>query len=118
MYMPGAAEVYRIEDDFRGRMREERHAVRQEKSRPIVDDHAPWLTEQLARISQKTKLARTGHYTLSRWDGLARSIDDGRFEVDSNTVGRSCHQVDSSQSEKRVVRKVPMPAMSIGRPLN
>ncbi len=49
-------------------------------SRPIIDSLAPWLTEQLALISQKTKLAEAIRYTLSRWDGLTRFIDDGRIE--------------------------------------
>ncbi len=37
------AELYRIEDDIRGRSAEQRLAVRQEKSRPIVADLEPWL---------------------------------------------------------------------------
>jgi transposase len=28
-------------------------------------------------------------YTLSRWEGLARFLSDGRIEIDSNTVERS-----------------------------
>ena len=87
------AELYRIEDDIRGRMREERCAVRQDRSRPIVDDLAPWLAEQLVRISQTTKLAEAIRYTLSRWDGLTRFIDDGRIEIDSNTVERSIRPI-------------------------
>ena len=63
------AELYKIEDDIRGITHEERRAVRQETSRPIIDSLAPWLTEQLALISQKTKLAEAIRYTLSRWDG-------------------------------------------------
>ena len=58
-----------------------------------VDDLAPWLTEQLALISQKTKLAEAIRYTLSRWDGLTRFIDDGRIEIDSNTVERSIRPI-------------------------
>ena len=87
------AELYKIEDDIRGRTHEERRAVRQDKSRPIVDDLAPWLTEQLALISQKTKLAEAISYTLSRWDGLTRFINDGRIEIDSNTVERSIRPI-------------------------
>ncbi len=70
------AELSRIEDDIRGRTHEERRAVRQAKSRPIADNLAPWLTEQLARVSHKTKLAEAIRYTLSRWDGLTRFIDE------------------------------------------
>ena len=74
-------------------MREERRAVRQDKSRPIVDDLSPSLTEQLARISLKTKLAEAIRYTLSHWNGLTRFIDDGRIEIGSNTVERSIRPI-------------------------
>src|ERR1700720_3220778 len=49
--------LYRIEDEIRGRSAEDRRAVRQERSLPLVAAFQPWLREQLSRISQKTKLA-------------------------------------------------------------
>jgi transposase len=39
-------------------------------------------------LSQKTKLAEAIRYALSRWEGLTRFINDGRIEIDSNTVER------------------------------
>ncbi len=78
---------------IRGANHEERRIARQSKSRPIADSLAPWLTEQLALISQKTKLAEAIRYTLSRWDGLTSFIDDGRIEIDSNTVERSIRPI-------------------------
>jgi transposase len=80
------AELYRIEDDIRGLSADERRAVRQERSRPIVAELEPWLREKLGLISQKTKLAEAIRYTLSRWEGLTRFLDDGRIEIDSNVV--------------------------------
>jgi len=87
------AELYRIEDDIRGRSAEQRRVVRQEKSRPIIADLESWLREKLGLISQKTKLAEAIRYTLSRWNGLSRFLDDGRVEIDSNTVERSIRPV-------------------------
>jgi hypothetical protein len=83
------AELYRIEDDIRGRSADERRTARQERSRPIVAELEPWLREKLGLISQKTKLAEAIRYTLSRWEGLTRFLDDGRIEIDSNVVERS-----------------------------
>ncbi|WP_040622176.1 IS66 family transposase, partial [Rhodovulum sp. PH10] len=51
------ARLYAVEAEIRGRPAEERRAVRQQKSRPIVADLEPWLREKLALISRKTKLA-------------------------------------------------------------
>ncbi|WP_108610592.1 IS66 family transposase [Aminobacter sp. MSH1] len=87
------AELYRVEDDIRGRSAEQRRAVRQEKSRPIVADLEPWLREKLGLISQKTKLAEAIRYTLSRLDGLSRFLDDGRIEIDRNIVERSIRPI-------------------------
>ncbi|MFC3320720.1 IS66 family transposase [Mesorhizobium cantuariense] len=83
------AELYRIEGDIRGRSTDERHAMRQDRSRPVITDLEPWLREKLGLISQKTKLAEAIRYTLSRWQSLSRFLDDGRIEIDSNTVERS-----------------------------
>ena len=40
-------------------------------------------------MSRKSKLAQAIRYGLSHWDGLVRFLDDGRVEIDSNTVERS-----------------------------
>lgn len=87
------AELYRIEDDIRGRSAEQRRAVRQEKSLSITVALEPWLREKLRLISRKTKLAEAIRYTLSRWEGLSRFLDDGRIEIDSNAVERSIRPI-------------------------
>lgn len=87
------ADLYKIEDDIRGRSADERRAMRQDNSRAIVVDLEPWLREKLGLISQKTKLAEAIRYTLSRWQGLSRFLDDGRIEIDSNTVERSIRPI-------------------------
>jgi hypothetical protein len=81
--------LYEIETHIRGRCPDERRAVRQDKSRIIVDELESWLRGKLQMISQKTKLAEAIRYALSRWKGLTRSIDEGRIEIDSNVVERS-----------------------------
>jgi len=85
--------LYRIETEVRGRSADERRAVRQVKSRPVIDDLKPWLAAKLGLISQKTKLAEAIRYALSRWEGLTRFIDDGRIEIDSNPVERSIRPI-------------------------
>ena len=87
------AALYAVEKDIRGRGADERRAVRQQRSRPLIDALEPWLRAKLALISQKSKLAVTIRYTLSRWEGLTRFIDDGRIELDNNTVERSIRPI-------------------------
>ena len=83
------ASLYAVEKDIRGRFPDERRAARRERSRPIVAELEPWLRARLALISKKSKLAEAIRYALARWEGLCRFLDDGRIEIDSNTVERS-----------------------------
>ena len=87
------AELYHVEDDIRGQTAEARRAMRDERSRPIIAELEPWLREKLGLISQKTKLAEAIRYTLSRWEGLTRFLEDGRIEIDSNVVERSIRPI-------------------------
>ena len=83
------AALYKIEGEIRGRSAEERRSVRQERSRPLVAALEVWLHEKLALISQKSTLAGAIRYALTRWAGLSLFLEDGRVEIDSNTVERS-----------------------------
>ena len=87
------AALYRIEDDIRGHSAEERHAVRQQRTLPLVKAFEPWLREKLSLISQKTKLAEAIRYALTRWTGLCLFLDDGRVEIDNNTVERAIRPI-------------------------
>lgn len=83
------AALYRIEAEIRGRSADQRRAIRQERTRPLVEDLEPWLRSKLQLISQKTKLAAAIRYTLSRWQGLCLFLEDGHVEIDNNVVERS-----------------------------
>jgi len=85
--------LYRIEADIRGRPAEDRRAVRQAQSRPVVEALGPWLKARLETVSRKGKLAEAIRYALSRWEGLSRFLDDGRIEIDSNTVERAIRPI-------------------------
>ena len=83
------AKLYAIDAAVRGQSPEQRRAARQEKSRPVVDELRRFLDAKLARLSRKSKLAEAIRYALTRWEGLTRFLDDGRVELDSNTVERT-----------------------------
>jgi transposase len=87
------AALYAIEAEIRGRSADERRAVRQERSRPLVDGLKLWFEAQLVRLSGKSKLAEAIRYALNQWDGLRRFLDDGRIEMDTNTVERSMRPI-------------------------
>jgi transposase len=81
--------LYAIEDEVRGLSAEQRRAVRHDRSREIVDDLRQFIEARNRQVSAKSKLGEAIRYTLTRWDGLVRFLDDGRVDLDSNTVERS-----------------------------
>jgi transposase len=83
------AMLYAVEDELRGASAEQRRAVRQERSRAIVDDLRRYLDARSRQVSAKSKLGEAIRYALSRWDGLTRFLDDGCIDLDSNVVERS-----------------------------
>ena len=82
------AELYRIEDEIRGRPPDARRTVRQEKSKPRIEALKAYLEEQLGRVSGKMPVAKAIRYMLSHWDGLCVFLADGRVELDTNTIER------------------------------
>jgi len=83
------AQLYAIEDEVRGAPVEHRRQIRSERSRVIIDDLHQYLDARNRQVSAKAKLGEAIRYALTRWDGLSRFLDDGRIDLDSNTVERS-----------------------------
>jgi transposase len=83
------ATLYAIEKTIRGYSADERRAMRQERSKPLVLAFKAWLEQQLARVSGKATIAEDIRYALNHWEGLTRFLDDGRIELDTNIVERS-----------------------------
>jgi transposase len=81
--------LYAIEDEVRGSSAEQRRAIRDDRSRVIVDDLRQYLEARNRQVSAKSKLGEAIRYTLTRWDGLTRFLDDGRIDLDNNVVERS-----------------------------
>jgi transposase len=82
------AELYAIEAEIRGRGAEARRQVRHERTRPLVEDLKAYLEARLASVSGKSPLAGAIRYMLGRWAKLCVFLDDGRVEMDTNTVER------------------------------
>ena len=83
------AKLYEIETGIRGKSADERIAVREHLSAPLVDALKTWLEQQLTRVSGKSNTAKAIRYGLRHWEGLVRFLDDGRIELDTNIVERS-----------------------------
>jgi len=80
------AALYAIEAEIRGRGPEERRAVRQARSKPLVEALGVWLGAQKERLSGSSKMGEAVRYILNSWGPLGVFLDDGRVEMDSNRV--------------------------------
>ena len=87
------AALYEIEARVRGDTPYARHAMRQAESRPLVADLRRWFEAQLAKLPARSTTADAINYALNHWDGLARFLDDGRIDLDTNAVERAIRPV-------------------------
>ena len=86
-------ELYAIEKTIRGKIPEERLAVRQKQSKPLINAFEKWFTDHCARISRKSPLGEALSYIAKYWQGLILFIQDARIEMDSNTVERTIRPI-------------------------
>jgi transposase len=94
------AEFYSIDAEMRGRSPEERRSVRQARTKPLVYDTFDWLEEQLKHVPGRLKTAEVIRYVLNHREGLTRFLDDGRLELDNNTVERAIRPIALNRKNK------------------
>lgn len=82
-------ELYKIEDEIRGRPPDERQAVRQARAGPELKSLHEWLNRTVTTLSKKSELAKAIRYALSNWIALTRFCEDGRLEADNNAAERA-----------------------------
>ena len=87
------AALYKLEDAIRGSDPVHRRTIRQELSRPLVDEFFTWLAAQAARVSRKSDLGEAMAYMLRRQDGFRLFLDNGRVDIDSNLVENAIRSV-------------------------
>jgi transposase len=85
--------IFEVEAQIRGKPPDERALIRQEQTRPRLDDLRIWLNETLAQLSAKSPMALAIGYSLSNWTALARFVDDGRIEAHNNAAERALRGV-------------------------
>jgi transposase len=77
----------------RGKSAADRLALRQAESKPLVTELRDWFEAQLAKLPARGPTADAIGYALNHWDGLERFLEDGRIELDNNSVERAMRPV-------------------------
>jgi transposase len=85
--------LFEIERGINGKSPEERVAVRQELSKPLIEDLKLYMDDQLARLSARDDLAKALNYMLKRWASFTRFLDDGRICLSNNAAERAVRGV-------------------------
>jgi transposase len=86
------AELYAIEEGIRGQLASRRQ-VRSREARPLVASLKIWLEQELGRLPPNSPLAEAIRYARARWPALCRFLDDGRIELDNNSVERAIRPI-------------------------
>jgi len=87
------AALYAIEEGISGQPARRRRIVRSKETRPLVAAMKLWFDQELGRIPPSGTLAEAIRYALARWPALCRFLDDGRIELDNNSVERAIRPV-------------------------
>ena len=87
------ANIYGVEAQIRGLSNADRRAIRQSKTAPMMGELKRLLEEALEPLSAKSAMASAIRYSLKHWGGLTAFLDDGRIEIDSNTVERTMRPI-------------------------
>jgi transposase len=81
--------LFEIERPINGVSAEERRAVRQKLSKPLVDELQVYMREQRAKLSRGHDLAKAIDYILKRWDAFTLFLNDGRVCLSNNAAERA-----------------------------
>jgi transposase len=80
--------LFEIERSINGKRADERLAVRQTLSRPLIDDLHVYLRAQVARLARGHDLAKAINYILKRWTSFTLFLQDGRVCLSNNAAER------------------------------
>ncbi len=76
--------LYGVEKQAKALEPEARHALREHKSRPLINQLRTWLDQSLAQVLPKSALGKALHYLQGQWQRLTRFLDDGVISLDNN----------------------------------
>src|SRR3954453_1243620 len=66
-----------------------RHALRQERSRPIFRQFHDWLEAEMPKVLPKSPIGEAIRYALNHWAALARPLEAGFLELDNGACERA-----------------------------
>jgi hypothetical protein len=96
--------LFEIERSINGQAADQRRAVRQQLSAPLVTDLESWMRGQRAKLSRDNDVAKAMEYMLKRWPAFARFLDDGRICLSNNAAERALRGIGLGRKSWRRLR--------------
>jgi len=81
--------LYGIESNIKTKTSDEKHQVRQDKSKPILDKINTWVANNREKIPPKSKLGEALTYWHNQAHKLETYLKDGRINIDNNRAERA-----------------------------
>ncbi|API59678.1 hypothetical protein BSL82_10400 [Tardibacter chloracetimidivorans] len=81
--------IFEAERTLWGKPAAERHALRQDLVRPLVEELGAWMREQRASLSRHDPVAKAMDYMLKAWPDFTAFLDDGRICLSNNCAERA-----------------------------
>lgn len=76
--------LYQIERQIKDQSSKQKHLIRQQQAKPILDKIRQWLDKQIPRVLPKSDLGKAIRYTHNLWEKLTLYISDGDIPIDNN----------------------------------
>jgi len=83
------ARLYAVEDRAQGLSGQERLALRQRLSAPVMAKLHQYLLEIRDAVLPKSPGAKAVRYALNQWEALTRFLEDGDLEIDNGATERA-----------------------------
>ena len=80
------ARVYEIEREVKELSADQRRAIRQQQTKPLLDALNQWMVLQRQKVPEGSASAKALDYSLRRWEALTRFAGDGQLPLDNNWI--------------------------------
>jgi transposase len=71
----------------------ERHLLRQQKARPLLDELGEYIVQEYEKVSPKSAIGKAFHYLAARYNKIYEYLHNGRLELDNNLIENSIRPV-------------------------
>jgi transposase len=86
--------IFENEEKWKGLSAEHLKVMRDERTRPLVDDFFAWATIEYAKVKDTRGLLRSAlGYTVRQREALCRFLDDGRLGLSNNASERELRRI-------------------------